>query len=283
MTTVAITGSTGYVGAAIAARAQEDGHAVVALSRRPTVGFPYRHYDLDELPSRDLLSGVDVVVHCAYDLSLTRARDISRVNVEGTRRIAASAAAAGSKFVLISSMSAYPGTRQIYGRAKLAAERSALDAGGEAVRLGLVYGGDDDDGGMIGALQRLVALPITPVIGRHAHQFTIHVNDMVRGVLRLALGTDRVREPVGLAHPVPVKFEDLLVALVCQTGTRLRPLYVPWQAAYLAMRTAEALRLPLPLRADSIIGLVRPASVVPRAGLWAQLGVPVRAFEEWIR
>jgi nucleoside-diphosphate-sugar epimerase len=219
------------------------------------------------------------MVHCAYDLSLTRERDVSRVNVEGTNRLVQATAEAGVRFVLISSMSAYPGTRQIYGRAKLAAESAVLAAGGKVVRLGLVYG--DDGKGMIGALQRLVGLPITPLIARDTYQFTVHVNDMVRGVLRLATGPESSHEPVGLAHPRPVRFEDLLMTLAGRTGTCLRPFPVPWTAAYGAMRVAEALRLSLPLRADSILGLVRPAPLVPKADLWAPLGVRVRPFEEW--
>lgn len=279
MTTVAITGATGYVGAALAARAEEHGHEVLSLSRRPSDRFHWRRYELGEVPTSNLLRDVDVVVHCAYDLSLTRPRDIWRVNVEGTRWLVEAGTRVGARFVLVSSMSAYEGTRQIYGRAKLASERTVLDAGGEAVRLGLVYG--EDGKGMVGALRRLVALPITPVIGWNAHQFTVHIDDMVRGVLRLALGTENSHEPVGLAHPVPVTFRELLAALAHRSGTRLRPFPVPWPWAYGAMRLAEALQVRLPLRADSILGLVRPAPFVPRSDLWTDLGVRIRAFDEW--
>jgi nucleoside-diphosphate-sugar epimerase len=281
MTALAITGATGYVGAAIAARACEDGRDVLALGRRPTTDLDWRPYELDQRPDSDLFNGVEVVVHCAYDLSLTRHRDIWRVNVEGTRRLVQASAAAGARFVLISSMSAYPGTKQIYGQAKLAAERAVLDSGGSVVRLGLVYG--NEGRGMIGALQRLVGLPLTPLIGRNARQFTIYANDMVRGVLRLALGTECGHDPIGLAHPRAVRFEDLLVALARRAGTRLRAFDVPWPAAYGAMRLAEALRVPLPLRADSVLGLVRPAPFVPRADHWAHLDVRIRSFEEWAR
>jgi nucleoside-diphosphate-sugar epimerase len=274
VTAVAITGSTGHVGSALA-----DGHDIVALSRRPTDPFQWRRYELGRPLAPDLLRDVDVVVHCAYDLSLTKPGAISRVNVDGTLRLVEAATAVGAGFVLISSMSAYPGTRQIYGRAKLATEKIVLAAGGQAVRLGLVYG--DDGKGMIGTLQRLVALPVTPVIGRNAHQFTVHVDDMAHGVLRLALGAERPLEAVGLAHPVPVRFDDLLITLAQRSGTRMRELPVPWPWAYGAMRLAEALHVPLPVRADSVLGLVRPAPFVPYADLWPTLGVHVRAFGDW--
>lgn len=281
MTAVAITGATGYVGAAIAGRARDDGRDVVALTRRPTASLDWRLYELGEIPASGLLDDVEVVVHCAYDLSLTRKREIWRVNVEGTERLAQASSAAGARFVLISSMSAYPGTKQIYGKAKLAAERAVLDSGGQVVRLGLVYG--DEGRGMIGALQRLVGLPLTPRIGRNARQFTVYANDMVRGVLRVALGAESEHDPIGLAHPRAVRFEDLLVTLARRAGTRLRAFDVPWPAAYGAMRLAEALRVPLPLRADSVLGLVRPAPFVPRADHWAHLDVRIRSFEDWAR
>lgn len=279
MTTIAVTGATGFVGAAIAAGAREDGHEALAMSRRPAAGLDWRPYELDEAPAADLLRDVEIVVHCAYDLSLTRPSDVWRVNVQGTQQLVEAAAAAGARLVLISSMSAYPGSRQTYGRAKLAAERTVLDAGGTVARLGLVYG--DDGKGMIGALERLVALPVTPLIGRHAYQFTVHVSDMAHGVLRLALDTGPCHEPIGLAHPRPVRFEDLLEGLAHRVGTSLRTIPMPWQAAYGAMRVAEAVGVPLPLRADSILGLVRPAPSVPRADYWAHLGVRIRSFEEW--
>lgn len=279
MTTFGVTGATGYVGSAITGIARQNNHQVVALGRRPVDGLAWRPYELGELPRADLFREVEVVVHCAYDLALTRKHEIWRVNVEGTQRLVEAATAAGVRFVLISSMSAYPGTTQIYGRAKLATERFVLAAGGCVIRLGLVYG--DDGGGMIGSLERIVQLPITPVIGRDAHQFTVHVGDMASGVVRVALGADIGPDPVGLAHPVPVRFEDLLLALAARAGTRLRPVHVPWVAAYRAMRACERLRVPLPLRADSILGLVRPAPAVPGAERWDLLGVQVRRFEEW--
>ena len=281
MTVIAITGSTGYVGAAIAARALTDGHNVLGLGRRPSDRLRWRSYELAEAPSPDLVSDVEVVVHCAYDLSLTRPHDIRRVNVEGTRRLVDAATTAGARFVLISSMSAYPGTSQLYGRAKLASEQAVLAAGGKAVRLGLVYG--DDGQGMVGALQRLIALPITPVIGRRAHQFTVHVDDMVSGVLQLALAEARDPEVIGLAHPQPVMFGDLLVGLATRSHVTLRSFDVPWRPVYGAMRLAEALHVHLPLRADSILGLMRPAPLVPHSDRWSQLGVRVRAFDEWAR
>ncbi len=73
--------------------------------------------------------------------------------------------------ITLSSMSAYPGTRQLYGRAKLDVEVPALNRGMVVVRPGLVYG--PGWGGMAGTLRRLANLPVLPDFGPRAHQFTV--------------------------------------------------------------------------------------------------------------
>ena len=274
---VAITGSQGYVGRHIARAAVDSGYEVLALDRRQPREGEWRFYDLAGPPDAELLRGVDVVVHCAYDLSLTRAADIARVNVQGTRQLVAAAASTGARFCLISSMSAYAGTRQLYGRAKLASERDVLKAQGQVARLGLVYG--LDAGGMIAALARIAGLPVMPVIGRSCGQFTVHVSDMARALLRLIenpVGTDGA---IGLAHPDAVKFESIIRALAANRSNDPVLVPIPWLPVYAAMRAAEAASLRLPIRADSVLGLVRPASYVPNFDVWAGLGAEIRPFD----
>ena len=274
---IAVTGVTGYVGNAVARAALTNGNELVALSRRPwREGGEWRLYDLRDDPPSNLLAGVDVVVHCAYDLTLRRRADIRRVNVEGTARLIDLATTQGVHVRLISSMSAYEGTAQVYGQAKLASERAALSAGGEAIRLGLVYGGAND--GMIGSLTKAVDRPIVPVVCARSRQFTVHVDDMTAGVLKLAEPGAAVGEPVGLAHPEPVRFDRLLQDLANHAGREPVFLRLPWRPVYGAMRLAETLGVELSLRADSLLGLARPAPQVPRFDVWKEIGVPIRAF-----
>jgi nucleoside-diphosphate-sugar epimerase len=277
---IAITGVGGYVGGAVAAAACDAGHDVVALSRIEDDRYPWRPYDLARPIAPGTLEDMHVVVHCAYDLSLTRRRDVYAVNVRGTSRLVAAASDVGARVCLISSMSAYAGTRQLYGRAKLACEHEVVHTGGDVVRLGLVYGGRG--GGMIGSLSRLVSLPLLPVVGASSHQFTVHVDDMALGVVRLVERERSLGAPVGLAHPAPVRFDHLLRALAAARGERPMLLPIPWRPVYGAMRLVERAGLRLPLRADSLLGLVRPAPSVPQHETWAALGVRVRPFDEGI-
>jgi nucleoside-diphosphate-sugar epimerase len=269
---IGMTGASGFVGQAACQALAAAGYQVIALGRRPVAGLEHRSYDLSQPVPTSLLNGIEAVVHAGWDLSLTDSGAIAAVNVRGSEALARAAEQSGTRGILISSMSAYPGTAQIYGRAKLAAEAAFLAGGGEAVRVGLVWGGTE--GGMIGTLRRLSKLPLVPLLARGARQFTVHVDDMAQGLVRL-LEHSAVGEPVGLANPEPVPFEEILRDL---RGERPPFIRIPWRPVYESLRLAERGGVPLPVRADSLLGLVRPAEHVPRADLWPEFGLSLRQF-----
>jgi nucleoside-diphosphate-sugar epimerase len=280
--TVAITGASGYVGGLLTRRFTDAGWEVISLRRTPsrptTAKVQQRRFILGEPLDADSLRDAQVLVHCAYDLSLTDPREIERVNVFGTLRVLDAASAAGvPRVILVSSMSAYEGTQQIYGRAKLACEAAVLEFGGTAVRPGLVYG--EGEGGMVGSLQKLISLPAVPLIGGDSHQFTVHEQDAACGIVAVATAAEAPGGVIGLAHPKPIRFRRLLEGLARRAGVHPRFVPVAWQPVYAAMRAAERIRVPLPLRADSLLGLVRPAPAVPAVDQWARLGVQLRPFD----
>lgn len=271
---VGVTGISGFVGGEIAAALAAAGHHVTGMGRTSVAGYDHVSYDLRETIDSKALSEFDTVVHCAYDLHVTDPAEIARINVRASQDLAHAAAGAGVRVILASSMSAYPGTSQIYGRAKLACEAAVLRAGGEAIRIGLVWGGDA--GGMVSSLSKLARFPVLPSFGRGVRQFMVHTEDMAAAIARL-VSSEAVGVPVGLAHPEPVQFEAILRALA---PGEIHFVRVPWQPAYLSMRFLEAVGLGLPLRADSLLGLVKPASEVAGVQLWMSLGVNLRPFEQ---
>ncbi len=130
--TVAVTGATGNVGTALLRRLTDPASAVVEVRglarRQPPAEAPYdrvrwhlvdlgRSTAEEQLPA--FLEGVDAVVHLAWALQPGRHPDeLRQVNVEGTRRVARTAVAAGVRHVVhMSSLGAYaPGA----GRRKVA-------------------------------------------------------------------------------------------------------------------------------------------------------------------
>lgn len=256
--TVGITGASGYVGKVLVRAFAEAGWRVVALVRRPGVmagGIEQRQFDLGEPVGEETLAGLDVLIHAAWDLRAVSPDEIRSRNVEGTRRLFQAAADAGvPRMIHTSSMSAYDGTEQIYGRAKLECERDVESFGGLSVRLGLVTGAAS--GGMSGALRKIARLPVVPVIGRRSHQYLLDESDLAR--VMLAASTEGWRPGVvSAAGHEPVLFGDLMKRLAPTPRRLFVP--IPWQPMYFAMRLAEKVGLQLPFRSDSVLGLVKPA------------------------
>lgn len=274
----AVTGAGGYVGRIASTALAADGFQVIRLVRRPEAGSCDRLYELRRDPDANLLEGVDTLIHCAYDFSVTSQADIWAVNVAGTRRLLQAAAASGvRRTILVSSMSAYPGTDQLYGRAKLDTERTALDLGMVVVRLGLVYG--PGWGGMIGSLKKMANLPLVPVVGARSYQYTVHEEDLAGAFVVLVHASELPGIPLGLANPEPVPFRLLMEGIAVAAGRphpRLIP--IPWKPLYAALRLGERTPAKLPFRADSLLGLVRPAPGVNGAEEVRGLGIPLRPF-----
>jgi nucleoside-diphosphate-sugar epimerase len=176
---VLVTGATGFVGRTVLPRLLESGYRVRAALRRPApLPAGIGAVTVGELGSatdwRPALAGVDLVVHLAARVHVMgeatgkagadAAGHYHRTNVEGTRRLAEAAVAAGvRRFLLMSSVKALgegaAGTRRRepltettppaptdpYGRSKLEAEAALRQAAGAVMgwvvlRPPLVYG-----------------------------------------------------------------------------------------------------------------------------------------------
>ncbi len=274
--TVAITGSSGYLGGLLRDRLVEDGLRVISLSRT-NIGSESRRYVIEESPSPDLLSDVDALVHCAYDMKVRREQDIWAVNVEGSRRLLEYALSSGvRRTIVLSSMSAFEGTQQLYGRSKLEFESIAEKTRAIPVRPGIVYG--PNAGGMAGALSALTRLPVVPLVASRSHQFTLHEDDFVAAISALIRAKHTSCGPVGLANPVPVSFRDLIAGLARLRGRSCRTVPLDWRLVLAGLRACEALNIDLPFRADSLVGLANPAPMVPNLEIWHELGITLRRF-----
>jgi nucleoside-diphosphate-sugar epimerase len=278
VSTVAITGATGYLGGLLSSWITKTNRQVIELTRGPTRP-DQREFHLGVEPGAHLLDEVDLLIHCAYDMTVRDARTIWRVNVDGTRRLLDLAVARCiPRIVVLSSMSAYPGTSQLYGRAKLQIESDSQNAGAVIIRPGLVYG--PQAGGMVGTLRMLARFPVIPLIAGHAVQFTVHEDDLVRATWALAVGRKTPNGPVGIANPVPVPFRDVLERLALEQGCHPRFVPVSWRLVHAALVLAERAGLALPLRSDSLLGLVHPANEVPNEKALSELGIRLRRYGE---
>ena len=276
---VAVSGASGYLGSRICETLESHGWDVIRLVRDPNPSDRRsRYFDLEKDVPHQSLESVDLLIHGAYDLSLTRPSDIWRVNVEGTRRLLSAARGAGvRRLIVLSSMSAYEGTTQLYGRSKLEIERLATQYGGCSIRPGLVYA--KEPRGMMGALNKIAGMWVVPVPSGDPRQYPVHEDDLMAVIARLSEVDALPSEPIGVAQATPVALRDLLRVLAARQGRPGHLVTVPWQALYWALRLAELAPLRMPFRADSLLGLVHPAPFVPSRELLSALGISLRGFE----
>ncbi len=151
--TVAVTGGTGFVGAALIQRLLARGEQVKALARDPKKLPPTDNLIAvegaleSEAALARLAGGADAFIHCAGLTHARRDAEYRAVNVDGAARAARAAAAEGARFVHVSSMSARLPAASPYAASKRDSERAIAEASGEnkwiALRAPAIYGPGD--------------------------------------------------------------------------------------------------------------------------------------------
>jgi len=139
---VAVTGATGHLGTVLVKQLVERGDRVRYLARSgPTAGLA--GLDAESVPGdltdrralARLVSGVDVVFHCAARISIIPGDWVAlqRTNVEGTRAVLEAARAAGvRRFVDVASIEAFPLDNLV----RPVTEEQAIDPGRTAIEYG---------------------------------------------------------------------------------------------------------------------------------------------------
>jgi nucleoside-diphosphate-sugar epimerase len=278
---VAVTGASGYLGSQICKTLESRDWRVVKLTRSSERNHgQVLSYDLAASITaqvQEALRSADVLIHAAYDLSLTSSAQIWQVNVKGTRRLLKAAEDAGvGRIIVLSSMSAFDGTSQLYGRAKLDIEAITIEHGGCAVRPGLVC--SERAGGMAGALRKLTTLPIVPIIVGGAGVYTVWEEDFMKVITLLASAATLESGTISVAHPSRVTLIDLMRTFAALENRQCRFVPVPWHLAYWLLRSGELMRLHLPFRADSLLGLIHTSPSLIGGEQLARLDVALRAF-----
>lgn len=291
MTSFLVTGATGFIGARFAELALARGDRVHTFTRgnwseSPAVPVANRFFGTfpNDIPSA-ALQGAEAVVHCAAVTESVEAA-AHAVNVTGTLRLAQMAAEAGARsFIFLSSQNARADAISVYGRSKFAAEEELRKLTGLDVvilRPGLVCGP-----GSRGLFQRMCGmvekLPLIPLLGggRSIVQ-PIHVDDLCAAIFAASA---RSREFAGavlhLGDPEGLSLADLLQHIAEARGGRKRMLSIPLWPVELAVATAEAVHLPLPINSNNLKGLKTVEKMETAADL-GRLGVALRPLPDLV-
>ncbi len=230
---ITLFGGGGFVGRYVAQALFKAGARVRIAQRRPKRAFSLKplcglgqiqflRVDLaDAERVAAAVAGADAVVNLVGILK----GDFRRVHVEGARRIAEAAAAAGvPALVHISAIGADPEAESAYGASKGEGELAVRAAfpGATIVRPSIAFGQEDDFVNKFARMAQL--LPVLPVLRPGWKLQPVHVADLGKAIAQAALDpAPHVAKTYELAGPQVLTMAELN-RWVCETTGRRRAL-----------------------------------------------------------
>jgi len=302
---VAITGGTGFIGKKLVARLGERGDTVRLLTRNPAVsGLPspvkVHQCDLVTVGAGDLsamLDGVDVLYHCAGQLTNTQA--MKALHVDATRKLVAAASGRVAHWVQLSSVGVYGPAHDgfiteeaalnpvgEYEVTKAESDRIVIDGanrGGYSytiLRPSNVFGAGMNNRSLFGLIA-MIDRGLFFYIGKPgASANYIHVDNVAEGLIRCATMQAARGRTFNLSdHRTLEQFANTIADALGRPAPRLR---MPETIARLAALTLGRLpRFPLtPSRVDALVN----RSQYPITRIQQELGYAhVASMEDGLR
>ncbi len=297
MSTVLVTGASGFVGSHLLPELLGAGHRVVALVRSPASGekvtrrlgagpaanVELRTGDVDRpatLPAA--LVGVDAVVHLvALPRDRSGGRQLLAVNLEGTRNLVAAMQASGvRRLVHLGAMGVEDREELHYAKSKARAERVVRESGLDwtILKPSLLFGPGDGFFNIVADLVRL-SPGVVPVPGDGKSRFQpLHVADLAL-CLRLALERPTTAgSAFELGGPRTWTYREITAEVCRAMGRRRAILPMPLPLIKLVAGAAEAVHLPFPVATDQLRQLALD-NVGPLDGVHAAFGFIPRRME----
>ncbi len=233
--TIALTGATGFIGAAVAERLLREGFRVRALVRPQSLhkcaklpgSIDWVQGDsTDTASARELLTSADALVHCAGAVRGASAASFNRINADGVACMveAARGQQAKAKILLISSLAAREPQLSLYAASKLAGEQVLRSQAGEEsgifwgiFRPAAVYGPGDRE--LLPLFQAMLR-GIAPLVGSPASRVSmLYVDDLARAILAWLRnpGPNRAVYEVGDAQAQGYTWQEIVdIAAACR-------------------------------------------------------------------
>ncbi|MEX1172544.1 MAG: complex I NDUFA9 subunit family protein [Chloroflexota bacterium] len=271
MSTILVTGASGFVGTHAVPALIDAGHRVVALVRTPTAGEIVRErLSTTQRPSLELrtgdvtrpeslppaMAGVDAVLHLvAIPRDYRGGADLRLINTEGTRAVVEAMKTAGvARLVHMGAMGVADDPALHYASSKARAEALVRDSGLDwtILKPSLQFGPGDGFFNIVADLVRM-SPGIVPVPGDGKSRFQpIHVDDVARVVVGSLADPASVGRSLDLGGPRYWTYREITAEVLRALGKRRAILPMPVPLISLVARTAEFARIPFPVATDQL-------------------------------
>ena len=214
---VLITGASGFIGSALAARLVGEGHQVVSVSRNRSNPGPVRHFSIDMARATSpsdwtrALDGVDAVVNCAGAFQSGAGDSVRGVHVEGAKALFFACEQHGIRRVIhISAAGVEREAPTKFSQTKREGEHAlmARDLDWVVLRPGVVIGRSAYGGSAL--IRGLAALPVLPVLPGTGPVQIVHLDDLIDTVLFFLRSGAPSRLALDIVGPKRWKFEDIV-------------------------------------------------------------------------
>lgn len=297
MSTILVTGASGFVGSHLLPELLGAGHRVVALVRSSGAGdkvtrrlpaalvanVELRTGDVDRpatLPAA--LAGVDAVVHLvAIPRDWNGGKQLLAVNLDGTRNLIGAMQTSGvRRLVHLGALGVVDREELHYAKSKARAERVVMESGLDwtILKPSLLFGPGDGFFNIVADLVRL-SPGIVPVPGDGKSRFQpLHVGDLAL-CLRLSLERpETVGHAFELGGPRTWTYREITAEVCRGMGRRRAIIPMPVPLIKLVAGAAEAVHLPFPVATDQLRQLALD-NVGPLDGVHSAFGFIPRRME----
>jgi NADH dehydrogenase len=294
MSTVLVTGASGFVGSHLVPELIAGGHRVLALVRSGSAGqkvldrLPEAARDGVDLRTGDVndpaglgpaLAGADAIVHLvALPLDRDGGRSLNRINVEGTRNVIDAAAAAGiRRLVHLGALGVVDDPRLHYASSKARAEQlvgsSSLDW--TILKPSLMWGERDGFFNIVAGLVR-ISPGVVPVPGDGKSRFQpLWVGDTAAAIRLSVERPATIGATYELGGPRYWTYREITQEVLRGMGRRRLIVPVPVPLIALVAGSAEKLHIPFPVATDQLRQL-KLDNIGPRGAYEAAFRIPPR-------